>query len=366
MPEPGGEPEGVSALERIEAILANPAVYELGDLVPTPDPTRGGRPRDYPAWTLVLWEALLSVFGSARRVEAELAHPIIWQLVCHHVRRHNPHRPDRHLPDRPMRRHHYLYGRTRWLTRPAVLAALAERHRELATGAARELGLLDQDGPGSWTHPDLTRMLYADGKVITPLFKAKPGDNRVDRTTGELLHRRSEPDAGLHWEGTGEAAWGTKFVLVAARTTHVRGRIILDIDTVPNPGGEAAAAMGCFERLAPLCPGAQGVIYDTALRGVHHQRLLRDLGWLTVNRVTAAKAGATGPRRSADEQRVEKSVWVETKTITHTHGTTSTIDLYARAGQIGIGRLLDTGDIDFIPHKSVRTHRKPGKGTASV
>ena len=68
MPDLGrGEPEALSALEKIEAILANPAVYELGDLVPTPDPTKGGRPRDYPAWTLIMWEALLSVFGSARR-----------------------------------------------------------------------------------------------------------------------------------------------------------------------------------------------------------------------------------------------------------------------------------------------------------
>ena len=30
----------------------------------------------------------------------------------------------------------------------------------------------------AWTHPSLTRMLYADGKVITPLFRAKPGDTR--------------------------------------------------------------------------------------------------------------------------------------------------------------------------------------------
>ena len=65
---------------------------------------------------------------------------------------------------------------------PAILEALASRHRELAAGQARQLGLLDPDGPGSWTHPDLSRMLYADGKVITPLFRAKPGDTHLDRT----------------------------------------------------------------------------------------------------------------------------------------------------------------------------------------
>jgi len=33
---------------------------------------------------------------------------------------------------------------------------------------------------------------------------------------------------------------------------------------------DAAVAIGCIERLAPLVPGAEAVIYDTAFRGVHH------------------------------------------------------------------------------------------------
>ena len=54
-------------------------------------------------------------------------------------------------------------------------------------------------------------------------------------------------------------------------------------------------------------------------------------------------------------------MWVDTKTIRHTDGTTSTIDLYARGGQIGIGRLVDTGDLDFIALPRIRTHRNAGK-----
>jgi len=72
--------------------------------------------------------------------------------------------------------------------------------------------------------------------------------------------------------------------------------------------------MTSFERLAPLLPGAQGVIYDTALRGTHHQHLLRDLGWLSINRVTAAAAGAHKPRR-AEGRREPKSAHVEDKSI---------------------------------------------------
>ncbi len=83
--------------------------------------------------------------------------------------------------------------------------------------------------------------------------------------------------------------------LQAARGEEVRSRVILDVERVPEPGQEAAVAMACFIRLAPFVPGVQGVVYDTALRGVHHQVLLRELGLLPVNRVTAAEKGANAP-----------------------------------------------------------------------
>ena len=83
---------------------------------------------------------------------------------------------------------------------------------------------------------------------------------------------RFEADAALHFEGDGEAAWSTKFVMVATRSPI--GRFILDLERVPEPGSEASVAVSCFERLAPHVPGAQAIVYDTALRGVHHQKIL--------------------------------------------------------------------------------------------
>ena len=219
---------------------------------------------------------------------------------------------------------------------------------------------MNAEARASWTHPELDRMLYADGKVITPLFRAHPGDRKLDKTTGELRPVRAEPDGGLHFEGTGETAWGTKWVIVAARSPHVHGRIILDVDWVPTPGGEAKTAMGCFDRLQPLLPGAQGVIYDTALRGVHHQHLLRNLGWLPVNKVAAAKASVKAPRRKGGE-RVEKSTFVEDRAITLPDGTETTIHVFARAGAIGIGQLDDTGQMSFLELERVRTHRNADK-----
>jgi hypothetical protein len=147
-----------------------------------------------------------------------------------------------------------------------------------------------------------------------------------------------------------------KFVLVATRTTDERGRIILDLEWVPKPGQEARAAMTCFKRLAPLAPGAQGVVYDTALRGVHHQVLLRDLGLLPINRVTAAEAGAREPRRGKG-RRVEKSVHVEDKAVRLPDGSVVTVRLYAWGGAVGVAELTEIGDLAFTELRRVRTHR---------
>ncbi len=216
--------------------------------------------------------------------------------------------------------------------------------------------LLDPEGPGSWTHPDLSRLIYADGKVVTALFKGKAGDKRVNKETGEIKQVRYDPDADLHFEGDGATAFGTKFVIVAARTQDERGRIILDVEWAPGRGSEAAVATECFGRLAPLIPGAQGVIYDTALRGVHHQTLLREHGLIPINKVTAAsgsdKTSGKNPRR-----RVEKSVHIEDKKLEFEDGSHRTLSLYAQGGAVGLGQLTDIGEVEFVELRRVRTRR---------
>jgi hypothetical protein len=351
---------GVSTLKRVEAILSNPAVYRLGEIVPKPQSNRGGRKRDFPDYMLIVYEALISVYGSARQVEAEIGHPVIWRSMRKQINKRFPAHPHMHLPRRRMRRHHYLYGRNRYLASPEVLEQLAQVHRLLACAQAKEVGLLDESGGGSWTHPNLNRMLYADGKVITPLFRGQPGETRIDKATGEIKQVRHEPDADLHFEGTGETAYGTKFVIVAARDSRVRSRMILDVEWVADKGAEARVAMDCFTRLAPSVPGAQGVIYDTALRGIHHQTLMRDLGLLPVNRVTAATKGSKSPRRK-DGRRVEKSVHVGDKVIELDEGETRRVSLFARGGAIGLVELDNAGQPVFTELRRIRTHRSRDK-----
>jgi hypothetical protein len=100
-----GNDRPVAALERFEAILDNRAIYEIAALVPDTDRTRGGRQRQYPTYAWLLFEALLSVYGSARQVEAELSHPLVWNFCRDKIRDRFPHGPSRWLPERPIRRH---------------------------------------------------------------------------------------------------------------------------------------------------------------------------------------------------------------------------------------------------------------------
>src|SRR5439155_16882643 len=228
-------------------------------------------------------------------------------------------------------------------------------HLEIAATQARQLGLLDPSGPGSWTHPDLTRLLHADGKVISPLFSGRLGDERVDPRTGAVHQVRYEPDASLHFEGRGTPAFGTKFVLIAARSAETRGRIILDVAWVPVKEQEAAVAMQCFARLRPLVPGAQGVIYDTALRGAHHQTLLRELGLLPINRVSGSAAATKEPRSTRG--RYERTIHVEDRPILLGDGSVRILRLLARRGAIGIEDSTGDGSHEFVELRRVRTLR---------
>lgn len=348
-----GRAEGVSSLERVEAILRNEAVYELAKLIPAQEPGESGRPREFPDYVAFVFDSLISVYGSSRKVETELSHRYVWKFMRRLVKKLFPNQPEMHLPPQRYRRYHYEYARNRYLTNPAILEQIQEVHRKLAADQARELGLLDEGGDEGFTHPSLDRLIYADGKVVAPLYRAKPGDTKVNRNTGEIRAVRFEADADLHFQGDGETAWGTKFVLTAVRSTDVHGRIILDAGAVPEKGGEAKAAMRSFRAIARHTPGAQGVVYDTALRGVHHAELMKDLGWLSINRVAAAEVIK---RDGKFVKKVDKLLHVEDKIMNG-----KTLRLFARGGSIGSVEYDHNGNQEFVELKRRRTIRRQDK-----
>lgn len=87
--------------------------------------------------------------------------------------------------------------RDTYLATDEAIAFGHESHTAVAVAQAIEAGCLDPDGDGSFTHPDLLRTLYGDGKVITPLYKNQRG-GKVPRSKRKV---RFDPDAGWHQEG---------------------------------------------------------------------------------------------------------------------------------------------------------------------
>lgn len=345
--------EGVSLFDKVEAVVRNRAIYELAEVLPKRQPSDVGRPREWPDYMPFLYEAFISIFTSSRKVDAELKHRYMWRLVRRLVKKMHPNDPSMWLPAKRYQRHHYEYFRNKYLTDPVLLARIQAKHREIAAEQAREIGLIVPEGEGTFTHPSLDRLLYADGKVVAPLYRAKPGDTRVDRETGEIRPLRFEADAALHMEGTGEMAWGTKFVLTAVRSQDVHGRIILDTRWCPVVGGEAKTAMSAMRDIAPNTPGAQGVVYDTALRGVHHQELMRELGWLSINRVQAAEVAT---KNGKPVKRVEKATHIEDKAVEGKR-----LRLFARGGALCTADIDQDGEQHLTELRRLRTIRRADK-----
>jgi hypothetical protein len=328
----------VGTFDFIDAMVDDETYIKLGDELPTPPPENGGRPSDFPRWLAFFYVGLITVYRSQRRVETELAHPAVWNYICGRVRERYPDRPDlwpQH--DKTPRRHHFTYIRETHLKDDAIWERVSARFRILAAEQAVSIGLCRRDGTGSLTHPDLTRCPFADGKVVTPVYKAKRGT--YVKRNGRRRLVKADPTAGLHTVGGGAEAFGNKFVLLGVRHPEANVRMILDFEWVPRRGGEAKIAVDTMERTFPLLPGILGPLYDTALRGVHCDRLLTRTGVLPIVPVTAASGG-----KGRGAKRVEREVFIERRTL----ASGRKIALYTRGGALGYVELDDGGDGVFV------------------
>lgn len=301
----------------------------------------------------MLFGRLKKIFRSARQTEAEWRHPHVRRFIQDLAEERFPHDPSMWLPDKPMRFHHYHYFRERYLRAPGMTQGLIELHEEVAAAQATEQGLGDPVGPGSWTHPARTRAAYADGKVVKPLYKAKPGTTRVNKSTGEIRRVRAERDAKLHTVGGGNQEWGVKFEILSCRGPEVHQRVILSVGHV-DKGGEPTVLLEMLDRVASRLPGTQALSYDGALRGIHIDRILREHGIIPVSPVTAAAAGDRN-----GEGRVARTVHVGPGLIQRSGARAEECQLYSHDGALGLGELDEQGEIAFTRLERRVNQRRP-------
>lgn len=344
----------------IEAVMRDPATYELAKLIPTSN--HGGRPRLYPNWIFILYNALTARFQSAARVETELGHPRTWEFVRELARELMP--VDEQLTEKPVCRHHFKHIKTHYLAREDIVAAFRRVHRQFACKLARDAGNFSTAGPAFTIHPSLANTTAADGKVVSTRSKAKPGDRRKDRRSGKRLPARVDPDKAMYYEGDGTTAFGLKFLPVHTRTKF--GWDVLDIPFVRDVSNKAEAdvAVETLRLLRPLLPGPHFHVHDGAMTSVHIQTLLTELATLPVNR-PRAKENPKKKGRSIGRRVPDESI-VEVKPIKCPDGTSEQLEIWQSDGNLGLRQLKENGEWHFLPLEATKLHvNRNGDGTAS-
>lgn len=344
----------LSFIEEVRFILEDETVYAIKLDVPEKPAARGGRSRIYPDYMVAVYGALVWVFRSARRVEVELAQPGTWRTIRKIVRRRFPDDPSLWLPREPMRRHHFAHMK-RLMLRAGSLEKFRADLTPDAAALALEMGLMDPSS-GSMTHPSMEQEVVLDGKVLTPICRARPGDVWVDTDTGEIRPMRCDEDAFLQGEGGREGTvYGTKFAL--ATTRNEIGRVVLDVGHVSkDSGGEAQVMLNLLDEILPRLPGCRVVAVDGAWHGVHIQHVMTEHGVLSVAPVTAAKVA------TATEPRVPKEWDVEVRHVDTGKGKTERVKIKAVDGMPGVEILNSEGVGEFHPLHRVRIICNQNKG----
>lgn len=307
-----------------------------------------GRPRSYPDWVMVLYDALASVFRSARKVETEL--PDYWPLIRDLTHQRHPDEPL--LPEQPPRRHHWQAAKAR--VSKDIWESMREAFEIGATSTALEVGLFAEHEGQSFTRPSKSCVMFGDGKVNRPLTSHPVGSTWIDPGTGKTKPRRTDPDAGTYTVGgtdgkkTKKIVYGLKVAAIMARTDEPHGRVLLGFDAVDND--EAGVAVNIVGRIAPRLPRAEALLYDTAFRGTHINQVMRNYG-IPVVAPVAAKSGG----RNTGKPRVEKERLLGGFSVPETG---RCLKVYGVCGEAHVVEKDFAGEQVLVPLEKLRVERR--------
>ncbi|WP_405848568.1 hypothetical protein OG211_14745 [Streptomyces niveus] len=324
--------------DRVTDCLNFPVVYELAELLPTPNPS--ARNTDYPLLVYLLLATLTAVKGSKRSTLGLLS-PKQWGALRGAVRRHAGRRAVAQIPDVPPTYDQYDYAESTYLAPHADLLQEAFEHHALRQALNQDL--FPADTRRIWHHPQRRQLLVGDGTIPKAPSKSEAAF-RVNTATGEITRTRFDPAAHLYYQNGEDKKTpvrGTKWFFASARDDGYFKRVILAYRHVPGTGydDEAHIAVRTIQGLVPHLPGCMGVVYDGAFRGVHRDALARR-GLLVINKqhdsLVARHYQLLRPGRCRH-------------------------DLWTDQGRIAERLLLDDGTTFLTPVPVLRLERRPGK-----
>lgn len=327
--------------DHLDALFASPLIHDLahdlGNL--------GPRQRRHPLAFHLAFGALARLYGSANRIDLEFADRDHWNSIVdryNHGAAQHPHGQPLHATGIPLLVDTYRHVRDH-LTHDDVLPELLDRFTHHSVHLAHQVGLLDPNGPGSRTRPHPSRTIYGDGTIVRPLYRPT--------NTG-----RTDPDAEQHTRHDGHV-WGNDLVIIATRGPEPHRRVILALGRVHEPGHEADTAVELIRNVHRHAgDGIHAVVYDGAMRGIHHDTIMTELGLIVINKVH--------PLTNDDGNRTWRTVplgqWTHTigrRRCTHT--------LVTHNGAIHDTTLDDAGNAhlsDPLPRQQIRRYPRPDGG----
>lgn len=329
----------LSQRERLLAILDSDLVFALADAIPEANRCSGGRPRTFPTWFLFFFAAAIDIVGSALSVQVQLQDPECWKELRNEVAARWPRNPELWLPEVPPTRDYYRRARNRLVDDPETFELVMDRYRVEAAEIAKSLGLVSTARRVQWSTIDRRDVLVGDGTVLRPMYSSTSPTRKGRNGASQAV--RWDPEAALFTTGGGRVVRGNEFVLVSVRANTPNSRVILDFAHVPSPGLEVGTFLACIDRIRPLIPGADAVVYDTAVRGVHVDYLMRKHGLLVIAPVAAASVNPTTGVRT------EKSTMLDI--VEHdVAGRLCPHPLYGVGGRLHIGDVDDTGEVELV------------------
>lgn len=328
---------------RLEALFTCPFIHDLAHDIGNLGPRR----RRHPVALHLAYGALARLYGSANRLDAELAHRANWDqivTVYNTGAANHPHGIPLAAIGVPITADTYRHFRDR-LCDTEHLDTFLEAFTLRSVGIARAVGLLHPNGPGSRTRPAPSRTIYGDGTIVRPLYKPE-GKGRHD------------PDAERHTRHDGHI-WGNDLVTIATRGPNPHQRVILAVGRVHQRGREADTAVELIGRVHRHAgEGIQAVVYDGAFRGTHHEQLMSRLGLIVVNKVHPATADAdTGTKTYRQIPLGQWTHTVRNRTCTHT--------LVTNGGTVHDSALDDTGTLTLsepLPRQQIRRYPRGRHG----
>lgn len=286
------EPLPMSKLGYMTALAVDSRTWDMVEQVESNLAETMGRRPDCSTADMVIFFRCMWEVCSLRELHRMFVFGDDWESIRAAVRSAWPNFPERRLSERAPSRFQYR----RFCRRHEDFAPLMSELERWATssqaGIALHTGMFG--GGDSLTHPASNSIVVGDGTWVPSMFNTTSDTQFIDKTTGEIIPRRHDPDAvSYHRKDNGP---GRMLVSMLARNAHPHERVILGTRFKPVVGdSDATVFTNMVLELQPLLPGLRGIAYDGAMHANDIDRLL-DQGLLPICKVQKVKGGKAPTR----------------------------------------------------------------------